>query len=293
MQLVGFAFHLDTVSPLEKAIAAESCLALFEDALDYDFQPTVLNIGGGFKLNYLEHASDWYEYSSALREAALGARPPMTWQGNTFGLMPDKGGLRGSFNTYSFYDSSTGADFLNEILCHQIESMDNLSLAKFLYDNGIELWIEPGRALLDQVGVTVARVNSIRESSQGEPLVCLNMKRQDLCFIDQEVFVDPIILYQNDFLHTDCAEQPVYFAGNLCLESDLITRHQTYIPRLPEPGDLVAFINTAAYFMDFSASEAIMQPLAKKVAVFKRGSCFHWTLDQNYYPQIGVTKGSI
>jgi len=110
--------------------------------------------------------------------------------GNTFGLMPDKGGIRGNFNTYNFFDSSTGADFLNEILSHQIESLDNASLAKFLRDNGIELWIEPGRALLDQVGVTIARVNTVRESSQGETLVCLNMKRQDICFIDQEIFVD-------------------------------------------------------------------------------------------------------
>jgi len=80
LKLAGFAFHLDTVSALEKAIAAESCLSLFEEALDRDFEPTVLNIGGGFKLSYLEHANEWHEYSSALREAAIGARPPMTWQ---------------------------------------------------------------------------------------------------------------------------------------------------------------------------------------------------------------------
>jgi diaminopimelate decarboxylase len=290
LRLSGFAFHLDTVSPLEKAIAAEACLALFEEALDRDFEPGVLNIGGGFKLSYLEHANEWHEYSSALREAAVGARPPMTWQGNTFGLMPDKGGIRGNFNTYNFYDSSTGADFLNEILSHQIESLDNLSLAKFLRDNGIELWIEPGRALLDQVGVTIARVNSVRESSQKETLICLNMKRQDVCFIDQEIFVDPLILYQNDSLIPSDLEHPIYFAGNLCLESDLVTRHQTFVPQLPETGDLVVFANTAGYFMDFSASEAIMQPVAKKVAVYKRGSCFSWTLDQNYYPQIGRSK---
>jgi diaminopimelate decarboxylase len=290
LKLAGFAFHLDTVSALEKAIAAESCLSLFEEALDRDFEPTVLNIGGGFKLSYLEHANEWHEYSSALREAAIGARPPMTWQGNTFGLMPDKGGIRGNFNTYNFFDSSTGADFLNEILSHQIESLDNASLAKFLRDNGIELWIEPGRALLDQVGVTIARVNTVRESSQGETLVCLNMKRQDICFIDQEIFVDPLILYQNDSLIQNGSEQAVYFAGSLCLESDLVTRHQTFVPQLPETGDLVAFANTAGYFMDFSASEAIMQPIAKRVSVYNRGACFRWTLDQNYYPQIGRSK---
>jgi diaminopimelate decarboxylase len=214
----------------------------------------------------------------------------MTWQANTFGLVPDKGVLRGSFNSYNFYDSNAGANFLNEIIAHEVETLGGVSIARFLRDNGIELWVEPGRALLDQVGITVARVNSVRESSQGDKLVCLNMKRQDICFIDQEIFVDPIILYQNESAQTSSGELPVYFAGNLCLESDLVTRHQTFIPRLPDAGDLVAFANTAGYFMDFSASEAIMQPIAKKVAVFQRNKCFGWALDENYYPWLGSIK---
>jgi diaminopimelate decarboxylase len=290
LSLIGLAFHLDTTSSLEKATAIEACFALFEMALDQDFNLRVLNIGGGFKLSYLDQSEDWHEYNSAMREAALGTRAPLTWQGSTFGLLPDRGVLRGSFNSYNFYDPSTGSKFFDEIISHQMESLDGQSIAKFLRDNGIELWIEPGRALLDQVGVTVARVNSIRESSQNDTLVCLNMKRQDLCFIDQEMFVDPIVLYRERISPTSLNEQPVYFAGNLCLESDLITRHQTFLPRLPERGDLVAFINTAGYFMDFSASEAIMQPLARKVAVYKHDNCFCWTLDEEYYPWLSETK---
>lgn len=293
LHLIGFAFHLDTVSALEKAIAAESCFHLFEAALERDFEPTVLNIGGGFKVNYLEHADEWHDYNSAMREAALGARPALTWQGNTFGLIPDRGGLRGSFNSYSFYDATTGADFLKEILNHQIDSRDGDTIAQFLRENGIELWIEPGRALLDQVGITIAHVNSIRQSSLGDTLVCLNMKRQDICFTDQEIFVDPVMLYREESVGSEVEQQPVYFAGNLCLESDLVTRHQTFVPRIPMAGDLVAFINTAGYFMDFSASESIMQPIARKVAAFRRGSCFGWTLDENYYPWIATTEGSI
>jgi diaminopimelate decarboxylase len=287
--LVGFAFHLDTVSSLEKSLAVESCLQLIEAAIDRDFSPTVLNIGGGFKVSYLESGKDWSDYGSAIREAALGSRPSFTWQGNTFGLFPDKGGLRGSFNSYSFYDSSAGPVFLDEILSYQMETMNGSSIGSFLRENGIELWIEPGRALLDQVGITVARVNSLRESSQGETLVCLNMKRQDICFLDQEIFLDPIVLYRRD-----CASKEqgaaVYFAGDLCLESDLITRHETQLPSLPAIGDLVVFVNTAGYFMDFSASEAIMHPIARKVAVFKQGKCFSWTLDENYYPWLAEEK---
>lgn len=284
LKLLGFAFHIDTVSIPEKAMAIENCLQLFDEAFDRGLEPTVLNLGGGFKVNYLANEEDWHNYTTAIREAVLGSRAPITWQGNSFGLMADKGSLRGSFNTYSYYDSLTGPRFLDELLGQQFVNLGDARVGAYIRDNGIELWIEPGRALLDQTGITVARVNSIRRSSQGDLLVCLNMKRQDLCFLDQEIFVDPLIVYRDAPKEGADAPIPVYFAGNLCLESDLICRHQTFVRSLPKPGDLVVFANTAGYFMDFSASKSIMQPTAEKIAVFKRDGQFCWTLDNQYQP---------
>ena len=127
-------------------------------------------------------------------------------------------------------------------------------------------------------------------SSRGEPIVCLNMKRQDISFLDQEIFVDPIIIEKEGTTTPTPQTEAngeligVYFAGNLCLESDLVYRHMTYIAKLPNPGDLVVFVNSAGYFMDFSASTSIMQPVAKKVAVMERNGEFTWMLDENYVP---------
>ena len=59
----------------------------------------------------------------------------------------------------------------------------------------------------------------------------------------------------------------MFLGGNLCLERDMIFNHLTFVERLPGPGDIVAFVNTAAYQMDLSASEALMQRRAAKVAV--------------------------
>jgi diaminopimelate decarboxylase len=284
IHLLGFSFHLDTTSIPEKGQAIENCLELFERAISLGFDPTVLNIGGGFKTNYLASEQDWHRYTTAIRDAALGARPPLTWQSNTFGLLPDKGALRGSFNSYSYYDPLTGPGFLEELLAHQLPDQGDTTAGAMLRDNGIELWIEPGRSLLDQCGITVGRVNSVRNSSQGDLLVCLNMKRQDICFLDQEIFVDPIVIYK-DQPDTENPPSAVYFAGNLCLESDLIYRHQTFLPAVPQPGDLVVFANTAGYFMDFSASQAIMQPTAAKIAVYKQNNRFAWSLDDQYQPR--------
>ncbi len=283
LRLVGFAFHISTNSIAEKALAIENCLALFEEAFARGFQPTVLNIGGSFKVNYLKHESDWHNYIGALRTAVLSKRAPITWHGNPYGFRTDKGLVRGSFKSYSYYEPSSGPDFLHELLSYKLASNGDASIGSLLSSNGIEIWIEPGRSLLDQAGITIASVNCLRTSSHGDTLIGLNMKRQDLCFLDQEIFVDPIILSKGKALASGKA-MPVYFAGNLCLENDLIYRHQTFITTLPKPGDLVVFINTAGYFMDFSATASIMQPTAKKAAIFRRAGQFTWTADEQYYP---------
>jgi diaminopimelate decarboxylase len=76
----------------------------------------------------------------------------------------------------------------------------------------------------------------------------------------------------------------VYLAGNLCLEADLLTRRKVFLPRLPRPGDLLAFVNTAGYAMDFRAHRAQMQPAARTVAVRRHGDGWRWCPDEDYWP---------
>ncbi|HZS46247.1 MAG TPA: Y4yA family PLP-dependent enzyme, partial [Blastocatellia bacterium] len=168
------------------------------------------------------------------------------------------------------------------ILSHQFPNLQDKTAGALLRDNMIELWIEPGRSLVTQTGVTVASVNNLRPSSTGDMLINLNMKRQDVTFLDQEIFIDPIVLYQNQAPHAEPGAHGVYFAGNLCLESDMVYRHKTFLPRLPEPGDIVVFANTSGYFMDFSACNSMMEPIARKVAIKQRGLDFDWVLDELY-----------
>lgn len=277
---MGFAFHLDTVSIVERAVAIENCLELIEEAISRDLDPRVLCIGGGYKVNYLEHESDWNEYVTALKESVIGTGNSMTWQGNSFGMSTEKGKIKGNFNSYNFYDSESGPDYLDALLSHKFPNLGDKTAGSILRDNMIELWIEPGRSLVKQCGITVSSVNNLRPSSTGDQLVVLNMKRQDVTFLDQEIFVDPLFVYRNRKKQEQLTG--VYFAGNLCLESDLVYRHKTFLDQLPEPGDLIVFPNTAGYFMDFSACTSMMEPIARKVAIKKENDKFVWTLDEEF-----------
>jgi diaminopimelate decarboxylase len=282
IMFVGFSFHLDSVTVLERTVAIENCMECFDKAINRGFSPQVLDIGGGYKVNYLADGQEWNRYTTALRESVLGSASAITWQGNGFGMHAEKGVLRGSFNSYTFFDEQTGGNFLNEVLSQKLPSMANATVASVMRDNMIEIWVEPGRALVDQCGITIARVNDIHPSSSGDTLVNLSMKRHDIAFLDQEIFVDPVVVHrQKPERHETTA---VFFAGNLCLESDLIYRHKTFLDALPQPGDAVVFINTAGYFMDFSASQAIMNPPGRKVAVKPVDGRFRWYLDECYWP---------
>lgn len=280
LQLLGFSFHLDSVSIDERVVAIENCIEAFEQSIALGLEPSVLNIGGGFRINYLESEADWNAYTSAIKQAVLGNGVPLTWQNNFFGLSAEGGKLRGKLNSYGYFEPRPGALFLDDLLNAELPGLNNQKVADALRDNMIEIWLEPGRALVDQCGVTIARVNSVKTSSSGDVIVGLNMKRQDIAFLDQEVFVDPVIIGQT----TNSGSQPVFFAGNLCLENDLIFRHKVFLDAVPEPGAIVAFVNTAAYMMDFSSTRSIMQPPARKVAVMQDNDRFIWMLDELYTP---------
>ena len=80
----------------------------------------------------------------------------------------------------------------------------------------------------------------------------------------------------------------VYLFGNLCLEADLITRRTVYLPRRPRPGDLLAFANTAGYFMDFRATARpapARRPQGRGLA--GRRGAWRWCLDEQYWPVTG------
>jgi diaminopimelate decarboxylase len=229
MELIGFSFHLDTIEIKEKIIAIENCLEFFEEARKLNFDPHVLNIGGGFKVNYLADESQWNEGISAIKESVLGIRESFTWGNLAFGLRNEEGTLRGNLNVYNYFDKVTGPKYLDHLLKTPLPAFDHVPLGVFLSDNMIDLMIEPGRSLLDQVGISVAKITQMKESPKGDLMAVLNLRRMDIAFGDQEIFVDPVILEMgtSDVERIQPEEPPssalkgFYLSGSLCLESDL------------------------------------------------------------------------
>ncbi|MGI5355035.1 Y4yA family PLP-dependent enzyme [Streptomyces sp. CA-252508] len=282
---IGVGYHLDTTSLDEKAAALEGCLLAMEETRARGFSPRAIDVGGGFGVSYLAHAEQWDRYTTALTEAVMGTRPPMTWDGHGYGLRKENGTLRGTLGLYPAHRPLAGAGYLDALLSRPAQALGGRPLGTLLLEGLHDLYVEPGRALVDQCGLTLGRVLDVREAESGGHVVRLAMNAGDTGLEDHGVLVDPVLVPRDGPPGGGGARPAaVHLMGNLCLESDLITRRVVHLPRLPRPGDLLAFPNTAGYCMDFGATHAQQQPVARKVAVHREGESWHWCLDEQYWP---------
>ncbi|GGN63561.1 diaminopimelate decarboxylase [Actinoplanes lobatus] len=276
----GAAYHLDTNGLPEKAAALEGCLEAMAEAQRRGLSPRAVDVGGGFGVNYLADSREWETWTTQLTGAVLGQRPPITWDGHGYGLRNEGGRLRGALAVYPAYRAVAGPAYLDRLLA-TASAAHRRPLGSLVLDNLYDLHLEPGRALLDQCGAVLTRVEEVRDG-----LVRVAANSNDVGLEAHGVLMDPILVPRGE-PRPDDGPVEVFLAGNLCLEADLITRRRVLLPRPPRAGDLLVFANTAGYLMDFSAGSALMQPTARTVAAWRHGGDWRWCLDERYWPVTG------
>ncbi len=286
VELTGVAYHVDTTALEEKALALEGCLLAAEECRRRGLNPVGVDVGGGFGVDYLADGGQWGRYTTALADAALGRRPVMAWGGYGYGLRAEGGTLRGSLGLYPAYRPLSGARYLDALLTAPAPAFGGRPLGDLLLEHLYDLTTEPGRALLDQCGVTLARVLEVRQGDDGDLLVRLAAKADDIALEDHGVLLDPVVLPRDDGSAAGASPVRAYLFGTLCLESDLITRRAVHLRSAPRVGDLMAFANTAAYCMDFHATAAQLQPPARKVAAWREDGGWRWCMDEEYWPTL-------
>ncbi|MFE4458982.1 decarboxylase [Nocardia tengchongensis] len=287
----GFAFHLDSGEPAERVRAVESCLELTERAYGYGLTPSVLDIGGGFRQVFTADAGAFDAYVHALRESLVGRGEQMTWGGNTFGFHVEDGAVHGTPVFHKYANIVDAPRMLADLLDTGLESHGGRSFAQVAGENILDIWLEPGKALVDHAGITVARVEFVKRTADGSTLVNLDLSRDTVTPADQEVMVDPILIPAETrpdggdpaLAHPNSGAVGVFLAGRLCLERDLITNHKVWLERYPQSGDFVVFPNTAAYHMDLSAARASMHPVPPKLAVARESGVFRVCRDLDWH----------
>lgn len=277
----GLSFHASMASDEQRIAAMEKQIQLTFEAIKHGLKPTQINIGGGFPIMYADSCQEWDDYTRSLKQSVLGQIDCQTWNGNGLGYRLENGALRGGAAYINHAPVNTKGEELDRWLSFRLPSMGNVTIANIVRDSLLKLNIEPGRAMLDQCGITLGRVAFTKLSGKGERLAGLEMNRSNLHSNHFKQLTEPMVIPQGDGIaNKDC--EGVYYIGNLCLSYDMLQYNKTYPDFMPQAEDIVAFMNTAGYMMDFTESETLMQPVAQKIAMTETDGSWQWTKDADY-----------
>ncbi|MGU7773866.1 alanine racemase [Burkholderia sp. MR1-5-21] len=265
--LEGFSFHLSGYSAEARCNQAGIAVRACVSARALDLSPHTVNIGGGFAMSYAS-ADDWLAF-----QAAHG---------------PDDYHAKKVFDGfYPYHSSCTGAPMLDAILTG-IPDGESKPLADLLREHGLQIMLEPGRALLDQAGFTVFAVQGVKDRGDGRGkygIATVNGTSFSLSeqWFASEFLPDPELLTAaRDPQQAPRVSGPyrACVGGTSCLDSDMVTWRKVVFAQRPEPGDLLLYPNTAGYQMDSNESPFHELPLPPKLVMTLDGARPRWRVDR-------------
>lgn len=275
----GFHFHIHGASNAERRDTFEVAFGALRRARQLSLSPDIINIGGGYKIRYADSDEQWGKFNEYLKRAVRSEVKPITWQNDGLGYRLDSRGVTGAPQFTDHAPKTYGPAELDELLAMPCPQLDDQPIGRIVSDAMIQLWVEPGRAIVDQSGITLARVAHTTQSEGERPLIRLEMNQSNLRSSQQKLITQPIVIPRQP---RKMNLQGMFLLGNLCVAQDVLQPNTVYPGFIPEHGDVVAFINTAPYLMDFIESEMLLQPTARKVAVLNRGGIWKTVLDDEF-----------
>lgn len=258
----GVHFHLDGYDPAQRAEVMVEAIRLV-DALRADGHPVgFVDMGGGLPVRYLDDPDEWDAWWRRHRAALVGRAEPLTYDNEGLGLVAAGETVVGAPKVYPFAQPMTRAPWLTEVLDARPAGMpDGASVRDAVTIRGLELRCEPGRALMDGCGLSIARVEFVKRRNDGVLVAGIGMNRTQCRTSTEEFMVDPLLLP----IGRDAAvgaSVDGFLAGAYCMERELISWRRLSFPGGVEHGDLVVFPNTAGYLMHFLESTSHQIPLA-------------------------------
>lgn len=253
--------HLDRYDTTQRAIAGLRLVEAADYAAQHGHSIKGIDLGGGIVMRYLDSKEQWDEFNASLLEAVKGERPSFTYLEDGLGYHRVKDEIIGKPDLYPAWNDMSKERFIAAVLDY---CEGGTPFHKQLSQRGIGLYFEPGRALLDNVGMTLATVTFRKRDTLGNLLVGFEMNRMNLRPFRAEYCCDPILPANNS---RPRADEGVYFVGNLCSESDLIYRRKLDLPYIPEREDFVFFANTAGYLAHHMEIGTHGNPLPKNLLI--------------------------
>ncbi len=225
LHVLGYSFHIDVRDvEMRKSVFWES-LEYYRWLTKNSFAPSIINIGGGYGVYYKDDT-------------------------NIKNHTCDRFGL--SSRIYPQDDGPVWTDFLKKFLW-DTEKHDT-SIGKFLEENNITLWIEPGRSLMQDVWYGATRIISVRNHKHDASIV-LDSNSFSFGMREEELPTDPFLMGVGNW-----SNYAYTLLGNLCLESDIFFGRKVCFDQEAKVWDIVIFPDIWGYHMDFYETESLSHP---------------------------------
>ncbi|MFF0383550.1 Y4yA family PLP-dependent enzyme [Streptomyces sp. NPDC004286] len=264
IRMEGFSFHLSGYALQPRADLAARLVEQCRKARGMGLEEADrVSIGGGLPVSYTD-ADSWHAF--------LGTQRPSHYHA-------EKAFRAGDF--YPYHSPVAGPDALRALLATRPEGSGS-TLAEVIREAGIELLLEPGRALLDQAGATVFRVQGVKDRDGYQLLTVdgtsLSLSEQ---WFNSEYLPDPqLVPHQQG---SSAGVFPASVGAATCLESDMLTWRKIAFPHPPRVGDLLLYPNTAGYQMDSNESPFHDLPLPPKVVIDRVDQARpRWRFDRHF-----------
>lgn len=259
----GLHFHLNGYAIDERVAAFDQLFAVVDRFNKLGIETKFIDMGGGFLTNYLESEEEWIAFQDELKLALEGVRPPITFQNNGLGYYWKNDQIQGELQTYPYYNPTPKEQTLKQIL---ESNTFHGTVAQGLRDRNIALRLEPGRSLVNQAGITLAKVVFRKKDANDQLLIGLEMNKTQLFSSSADFLLDPILIPISDHLPTNEDETVnAYLVGAYCLETDVLLKRKITFPHVPQIGDFICFPNTAGYMMHFYESQSHLFELAENL----------------------------
>jgi diaminopimelate decarboxylase len=241
LQLEVLHAHIDRYDTDERACAGRQLIDIADRALGLGIAVSALDLGGGILIRYLDNENDFHDFEEALISSVRGERQPFTFLADGLGYHRAGNEVLGKADLYPAWNKLSKERFVAAVLDN---TNGGPALHRELSDRNLGIYFEPGRALLDNAGITLSKVTFRKRDTANNQLIGLAMNRTNLRPFRAEFCSDPFIIADGE---RDSTSEGAYIVGNLCSESDLIYRRKLRLPFIPNPDDIFCFVNTAGY----------------------------------------------
>ncbi len=245
-------------------IVLDILINLVKDAQKIGFEMNEIDLGGGLGIQYFE-LEEWISIKTRIKNTI---KENCTWADEFVGYRYSPGLRDMEWVGEELYCAYTQDVFIQKLFNEKHSA--NMTFKEKLEEIGTPRFvIEPGRSMVGNAGVTIAKIGHVSKTPLG----------QNIFHVDAGVNLHtfgtavPEQLHRIEIANNVEEEETfeTFIAGNLCFTGDLFCKIKNKLMRKPKRGDYILFYDTGAY-SDFFASNANSFPRPAKVMVAKDGT---------------------